>query len=223
MTYSLLQMPAQLAAFGVGLPAAFALDLWLRRGIEAVLAIPICLLLAWLFNRPRAVAEAWQRAGWPGADGAAVRDGVLAAFVRSLAWSLAVCWSLMGAEWVCVDARLDVQLVNLVVIACVAMDIGEEVLFRSRHGALARVWPVHRLYVLPFMLKALQAAGIPALPRCRRHRTLWSFFTPYLPVEILVPVDHASRAEVILRALSGTPAQVAPAEIAQPPPAALPT
>ena len=216
--YSLLQMPTQLAAFGINLPPALESELWLQRGIEAVLAVPLCLLLAWLFNRPRAVAEAWQRAGGPDADGAAVRDGVPAAFARSLAWSLAICWSLMGIQWVCLDAKLEVQLVNLVVIACVAMDIAEEVRFRSRNGALARVWPVHRLYVLPFMLKALQAEGIPAFPRCRRHRTLWSFFMPYLPVEILVPVDHASRAEAILRPLSGTPA-----EIAQPSPAALPT
>lgn len=224
IAYSLLQMPAQLTKMGVNLlPAALESELWLQRVIEAVLALPLCLLLAWLFNRPRAVAEAWQRAGGPDADGAAVRDGVPAAFARSLAWSLAVCWSLLGVQWVCLDAKLDVQLVNLVVIACVAMDIGEEVRFRSRNGALARVWPVHRLYLLPFMLKALEAAGIPAFPRCRRHRTLWSFFTPYLPVDILVPVADASHAEAILRPLSGAPAEVAPAEIAQPSPAALPT
>ena len=218
-SYALLQMPKQLSVLGINLlPPAIESEIWLRRGAEAVAAAALCLLFAWLFNRPPAVAAAWERAGGPNADGAPASDAVGVAFARSLAGSLAVCWGLMGVQWICADAALTVQLLNLVVIACVALDIAEELRFRLRNGALARVWPGHRLYVLPFMLKALEAEGIPAFTRCRRHRTLWNFLTPYLPVEILVPVAHAIRAEAILRPLSGVPA-----EIAQASPAPLPS
>jgi hypothetical protein len=99
------------------------------------------------------------------------------------------------------------------------MDVADEVRFRGQNGALARVWPVHRLYLLPVMLKALETAGIPAFARARRNRTLWNFFAPWYPVDILVPVDRASRAEAILGALAGAPA---PAEIAPPPAQPLP-
>ena len=78
---------------------------------------------------------------------------------------------------------------------------------------------MHRLYLLPIMLKALEAEGIPAFARGRRNRTLWNFFAPWVPVDILVPVDRASRAEAILGPLAGSPA---PAEIAPPPAASLP-
>ena len=54
------------------------------------------------------------------------------------------------------------------------------------------------------MLKALSAAGIPAFPRGRRHRTLWNFFAPFVPVEILVPIEHAPRAEALLVPFAGS-------------------
>src|SRR5262249_48614308 len=114
-SYALLQAPTQLAAaFGINLlPAGLESQLWLRRGAEAVLAAALCVLFAWLFNRPRLVAETMQRAG--ASDEAAIRDGVRGAFARSLAWSLALCWSLIGIQWVCLDAKLDVELLALVV------------------------------------------------------------------------------------------------------------
>jgi preprotein translocase subunit SecY len=206
----LVGLPAALANLGINLfPHAFVSA---GSGVMIALAAPLCLLFAWLFNRPRAVAEALMRAG--ATDGAAVRAGVRVAFVRSLVWSLAVCWGLMAVTWVCLDAGLHVNLIGLVVIACVVADVADEVRFRRGHGALARAWPVHRLYLLPIMLKALAAAGIPGFARARRHRTLWNFMAPWLPVDILVPADQAGRAEAILRPLA-VPAGIAP----EPPPA----
>jgi len=110
----------------------------------------------------------------------------------------------MAAEWMCADAKLTIRVVELTVIACVVMDVAGELKFRYAHGAVAGVWPVHRLYTLPGLLNALDAAGIPAFPRGRHYRTLWNFFAPMVPVDILVPVEHANRAEAILVPLAGS-------------------
>jgi hypothetical protein len=214
----LVGLPVALTKWGFDIfPDALLSGELLQRGLAVGLTAPLCLLFAWLFNRPRAVAEALLRAG--ASDTPAVRDAVRAAFARSLAWSLVVCWALMGVSWFLWDAQLHVDIVLLTVFACVATDVVDEIRFRRRNSALVRIWPVHRLYLLPIMLKALEAAEIPAFARGRCHRTLLNFVAPWVPVDILVPVDRASRAEAILGALAGAPA---PAEIAPPPAQPLP-
>jgi hypothetical protein len=191
---SLLNIPAQLAVLEViALPPALTAGTWTYRAAQIALIAGLGTLTTWMFNRPRVVAQAWREA-----------DGVGTAFARSLALSVVVCWGLAAVEWLCADAKLAVSVVNLAVLACVAADVVGELRFRQRHGALARVWPVHRLYVLQSMLSALAAAGIPAFPRGRRHRTLWNFLAPFVPVDILVPVEQADRARTIVLPLSGS-------------------
>ena len=99
------QVQRGLAAFGIdSWPARLPPEKWMLRGIQAACCAGFCLLAAWLFNRPRAVEEAWRRAGVADADPAEMKDRVRAAFARSLAWSLAICWGLMAADWMCADA-----------------------------------------------------------------------------------------------------------------------
>ena len=90
---ALWQFHSWLAKFGIELfPDGLPPETWTRRAIQAALTAGFCLLAAWLFNRPRAVEEAWRRAGVADADAAQIEDLVRAAFARSLAWSLAICW-----------------------------------------------------------------------------------------------------------------------------------
>jgi len=195
---ALLDLPARFVALGIGVgPLVIAPATWTYRAVLAAVIAGLCVLLAWLFNRPRIVAEAWQRTAKPSAV-QAVHERVRGAFARSLAQSLGICWGLVAVDWVWADAQLRIAAVNLAIIVCVASDVASELRFRRRRGALAAVWPVHRLYLLQGMLNALQAAGIPAFPRGRRFRTLWNFLTPYAPVDILVQAEHAERARAIL-------------------------
>jgi hypothetical protein len=204
-SWSMLQLPAQVAVFAaIAPPSALAPGTWTCRAVQIALIAGLCTLIAWLFNRPRVVAEAWRRAGTPAPDAPPAADHVRAAFARSLAQSVVVCWGLAAVDWLCADAKLAVSVLDLTVMACVAVDVADEVRFRQGHGALARAWPVHRLYVLQGMLNALEAAGIPAFPRGRRYRTLWNFFAPYVPVDILVPAEQADRARAIVLPLSGS-------------------
>jgi hypothetical protein len=106
---------------------------------------------------------------------------------------------LAAVDWLCADAGVPIQIVNLVILSCVAMDVVSELRFRHRHGALVPVWPVHRLYQLQGLLGAFDAASIPAFPRGRHYRTLWNYMAPFVPVDILVPTEHAARASEVLR------------------------
>jgi hypothetical protein len=181
-------------------PEALRPGTTMNRVLEVAVVGVLCVLLTWLFNRPRLLTQTWNRGSAPDA---ASRDRVRAAFARSLAMALAICWLLMGIEWTCADARFRVAVTSLAVMACGVMDVVDEIQFRLRHGTLVPAWPVHRLFLLPVMLKALEEAGIPAFARARRFRTLSNFIAPYVPVHILVPADQLAPAEMILRARSG--------------------
>ena len=110
----------------------------------------------------------------------------------------------MAVEWFCADADLAISVISLAVIACVVVDVAAEIGFRYRHGALIPLLPVHRLFMLPVLLKALETAGIPAFARGRRYRTLWNCVAPFVPVDILVPAAHAGAAEAIVRVRTST-------------------
>jgi hypothetical protein len=207
LSRSLLALPSQLAAMGVTL-FAIAPSTRMSRAVEVVLIAAACSLLAWLFNRPRLVVQAWQRTG---ADQATATDRVRSAFARSLAQSIVMCWGLAAVEWMCADAGLAISIMTVVILSCVAMDIAGELRFRRRHGELVAVWPVHRLYTLQGLLSALEAAEIPAFPRCRHYRTLWNFLAPYAPVDIFVPAALAEKAHATL-----VPLTTAAADVAQP-------
>jgi hypothetical protein len=199
---AILQLPESIARLGNWVvPKSLEPGGWTVRGLEAVFTAATCVVVAWAFNQPRVVAKAWLRAGVPEMDAQPAQTR--AAFARALGVALIVCGGLLAVQWFCADAGVSLSLIGATLIACVVADVVGELRFRARQGAVAGVWPVHRLYLLTPLLAALDAAGIPAFPRARCYRTLWNFFAPFAPVEILVPVGDAIRAEAILRPLAG--------------------
>ncbi len=201
VAFAIVQLPESIARLGNWVaPKSLQPGSWTLRALEAVFTAATCLVIAWAFNQPRVVAKAWLRAGVPEVD--AELTETRAAFARALAVALIICCGLLAVQWFCADAGITLSLIGATLIACVVVDVVGELRFRSRQGAVAGVWPVHRLYLLTPLLTALDAEGIPAFPRARCYRTLWNFFAPFAPVEILVPVGDAIRAEAILRPLA---------------------
>jgi hypothetical protein len=204
--FALLELPRFLARVGIWtVPEALQRETWILRGLELAFTALSCVLYTWVFNRPKVVGGAWLRAGLPEVDPEQTRARVRAAVARALSAALVTCCGLLAIDWFCDDDHLEINLIGVMLIACVAADVVGELRFRGRHGPLAGAWPVHRLYVLTPLLRALDAAGIPAFPRARHYRTLWNFFAPFAPVEILVPAGDVGRAEAILRPLAADP------------------
>jgi hypothetical protein len=182
-TASLLALPAQLAVFGVGvstLVAALAPGSAIETGARLLLITTLGALAAWLFQRRQ-----------PGLR-------------RALPPTLGLLWAMLAAGWLADRAKLDFNLVNLAMVACVTADVASEHRFARDRGPLAAVRPLYRVYAVTPALAALAAAGIPAFPRGLRHRVLGHFFFPYVPVEILVSAEHRERAAALLEGIFGT-------------------
>ena len=54
------------------------------------------------------------------------------------------------------------------------------------------------MYAVAPAVRLLQSAGIPAFARGLRVRSLLLFFGPHVPIELLVPAEHAARARAFL-------------------------
>jgi preprotein translocase subunit SecY len=85
----LIALPAQFLAFtSFEIPEVLMPGMTMKRALEVAVVGALCVLLTWLFNRPRLLAQAWGRGGAPDA---ASGDRVRGAFARSLAMALAIC------------------------------------------------------------------------------------------------------------------------------------
>jgi preprotein translocase subunit SecY len=97
---------------------------------------------------------------------------------------------------------LGLNLIEVVILAFVVVDLREESRAWKRHPSLVKVWELHRLYAVSPVRQALEDKGIPFHLRGLGFRSLFYFFAPYVPVEVLVPKENAEMAEdTILDAL----------------------
>jgi hypothetical protein len=180
----------------------------LHSGVLLVLAVALGIVFARLFNQPARVAEVWGRLAAappePAAREARARAALRMARLRVVAMLAFVV--LLSSSTAAFGPALIVpgSVVGLLyALAAVADVLGE---WRARCGApdLVSVWPEHRLYAVDAGRAALSGAGIPVFARGVHYRALGQFFTPYVPVELLVPASRAAEAEAILgRVLGG--------------------
>jgi hypothetical protein len=204
----LMGLPRHLASFTESARIEVAAD-WLATLSPAVAAVLFPLLVglvlafAWLFARPALVAPVWsQRMRASGAaDGhidaiAMARD----AFRRARLHAIAFVCARGFVAWLDGGAKVTVEVIGVLVVACAALDVAGELRFRGAHGDVVAVTAEHRLYAVGPALAALNAGGIAAFPRALRHRALLAFWGPYLPVEILVARGRADEAQAILQA-----------------------
>jgi hypothetical protein len=185
-------------------PSRLADELWPGRDAFACAAIALAtglgLILARVFCPADAVVGAFRRAATGPFDegaAAAVRRALSIANRRS--WAVVICMatlpvaaSLPGAS---VPLGTD-DLLSLGIVIAVAWDLGAELRARTA-SALVAARPLHRVYAVEPVLEALQAAGIQGFARARRYRSLFHFFAPYAPIEILVPPERAAEADAI--------------------------
>lgn len=190
---SLLTVPATLQSlfeFESELVSQLVPGTLLYAGAHLVLAgllTPFCL---WLFARDALIGSARERFGVT-----AAREDV---GVGSLRFSVGSNLALAGLGVLAAWAGLFFPVITVVVLTAIAKDLAGEARFGREHGALASAGSLQRLYLVEPALSVLEDEGIPAHPRALSHRTLWQFFAPWLPVELLVPVEHEARARALL-------------------------
>lgn len=155
--------------------------------------VPLC---AFLFNRPAAVESARARAGIP-----MERREVLRQLRRATLASGLLLLLVAGLPWACTALGLPLTMsgVPLLLLVAMAMDLKEEWRARAHLGPLVPVWPLHQLYAVGPLLEVLSRAGIEAHARSLRARSLYQFFGPYMPVQLLVAPESAERAQGLLR------------------------
>ncbi|MCB9655624.1 MAG: hypothetical protein H6729_15990 [Deltaproteobacteria bacterium] len=88
-----------------------------------------------------------------------------------------------------------------VVLTTIIIDLVKDYDAFKRRPDLVPVWPIHRLYAVGPALHALRMEGIDAHARGFSHRSLYAFFAPFVPVEIMVPADDAEKARSVLGTL----------------------
>jgi hypothetical protein len=76
-----------------------------------------------------------------------------------------------------------------VILIAIVHDLLRESRFRREHGELVSIGQLNRLAELPRAMAALDGASIPATALGQGHRSMFHFFAPYVPVDIVVPAD----------------------------------
>lgn len=201
-------VPLTVAAALVGLPAALAkagvlplgprddlLHGTIKTVTLVVLVVVLTPLFTWLFNRPTAVAQVWTRLH-PAAEGTKA-NWLLGPMLRTGAFLVSMLLLAAMAE----GHGIPIDAVTLLVLVAVVSDIIDEARARRELGKAAAAWPVHQVYAVDAAVAALREANIPVFPRGLRHRCLWHFFAPFVPVELLVPEKELDNATNILRPL----------------------
>ncbi len=172
------------------------------------LAAALAFVLAHVFCPAGAVVGAFRRAAGGSLD---ERDAASVQYALSTAnrrsWGLVVGIALLPVVTeLGAPVRLHAStLLRLAIVAAVAFDVGTELRARTALPLVA-ARPLHRVYAVEPALEALQAAGIRGFARARRYRSLYHFFAPYAPIEILVPPERAAEADAICARIVSDPA-----------------
>jgi len=199
-------VPLQLAASLLALPMQLAYYLYipyLHRVADVLqpgsLVYAAILIVAAAGTTPL-LARAFHRRETLAAFGPAA-DSALGA---ATAWSIAFVTIAAVASFACARyVHHAPPILPLIAAGAVGVDLAREWTQRKRDGDWTVAWPLHRVWQADVATDALAARGIPSFARGAVYRSLFHFFAPWAPVEILVPAERAAEAqETIARALA---------------------
>lgn len=177
---------------------------WVWVGIVVALAPP----LSRLFFPRDAVEATWRRAARPpdGDQVADLRRALSRAHLRSLALVAALAaLPLIAAELGAPQVPSQSFVIAAAMVFALAVDLFGEWKARADAAVMVPVRPLHRVYAVEPVLRALGAAGIEGFARTRHFRALFHFFAPYAAIEVLVAPARAEEADAIVaRVIAGT-------------------
>ena len=160
------------------------------------LSIPAALLFAFLFNPPDRIAEMWRSLSQNAGEAIPRLKAVMLESVLFIALVMLVqAWVVrsVGAVFVPIATKI-------IIATGILCDLTREWHARRTNPHLTSIWEIHQSYAVAPSLRLLKAEGIHAFAKGMHLRALLQFFGPYIPVQILVPVEDARRANAFMQA-----------------------
>jgi hypothetical protein len=144
---------------------------------------------SFVFARPRVLAQVATRVG--------LAEPRRATFWRATALSASVLlFALVPATLTyALGATSFHYLTDPIVVGfavAVALDVHDDL--RARRGTLVHVWSLQQAQHADLVAHDLATAGIPCHLASSNLRALLAFFGPFVPVDVLVPEEHAKQA-----------------------------
>jgi hypothetical protein len=158
-----------------------------------LLGISAALVYTYLFNQPGRIAKAWRSLSPSPPEGIPRLKPVLVESVLFIALAGFVdLWGLRLGRSYFPSAT------DIILATALLCDLAREWKTRDADETLTPVWEIHQVYAVAPAVRLLESAGIPAFGRGLRVRSLLQFFGPHVPIELLVPAEHAARARAFL-------------------------
>jgi len=166
-----------------------------------VVAALLAVVLVAVFSAPSAVARSWEQLAGTGLAeaGQVARQELSRANQRSVLFVVALAvLPILASEMGIPLAVSAGGLATVALAAAVVLDLIADVHTYSGPTPLAALRPLHRVHAVEPALAALRQAGIPATARSLHVRSIFHFFAPYAPVELLVPAECAEQATAVV-------------------------
>jgi hypothetical protein len=97
-----------------------------------------------------------------------------------------------------VPASPAIELSTALALTVIALDLRDELAFRRRHGATARLLQLDNVHLACYLQALLAERGIAVHARAQRFRSLYYFFFPLVKIDLLVAADRVAPAAAVL-------------------------
>jgi hypothetical protein len=166
-----------------------------RTGLWAGVIVVLVPLWSFAFSRPRVVAALAERTDHAAPGQATWRRATL----LSLVSLLAIGGVAQLAAALDPDAQPVCEASTAMLVAALVLDLLDDA--RTRPAGLVAVWPLHQPHHAELVRRVLRDDGIDCHLQASHLRTLLGFFGPFVPIDVLVPVEDARRARDKIGAL----------------------
>jgi hypothetical protein len=152
-------------------------------------------VFAFLFNRPDRIAAAWNAFSPNPPEGIPRLKAVMLESFLFIALAIAVQAGLVSQ----LGGRRVPSAANVILATAVLCDLVREWRARRASAHLTPVWELHQTYAVVPAMRLLESQGLHPFARGLDLRSLFQFFGPYVPIQILVPAGEAQACHALLQ------------------------
>lgn len=163
--------------------------------LAVAVLIGMTVLWSWAFARPSVTSSTAARAGLsPVSSRTFWRATALTAAVLLFLVAPSLMPGYASSYYKSLTSTLTIG-----VIVALGLDVFDDL--RARRVALEPAWSLHQAQHADLVAHDLESAGIPYHLASSNLRTLFAFFAPFVPIDVLVPAEHVPAARARIAAL----------------------